>query len=254
MVLLINADNQIVKIGVFDGENIIVHENINADKNATVFQYKRQIKDVLSESNVSVECCDGAIISCVVPNLTETLKKAVWQIIGKEPVVLKAGIKTGLNIKLDNISFVGTDFICNCVGALTLFDSSLIVVDIGSVVCTSIIDDNKSFVGRTISAGQSLQLSALYSQAAQLFDVSLMEKAQLFGKNTSDAIRSGVVFGTAHMLNMQINKLKEQYPKAKIVVTGFEAETIKDYLEFDFDLEENLSLVGLKEIYLKNKK
>ena len=254
MVLLINADNQIIKIGIFDGKDIFVSEYINADKNATVFQYKKQIKDILCEADVNEEDLNGAIISSVVPNLTDTLKKATEKLLKKQPIVLKAGVKTGLNIKLDNISFVGTDFICNCVGALSLYDTSVIIIDIGSVICTSIIDHNKSFVGRTISAGLSLQLSALYKQSAQLFDVSLSEKAELYGKNTSDAIRSGVVFGTAHMLNMQVQKLKEEFPNSKIIVTGYEAETIKDYLSFDFDLSENLSLLGLKEIYLKNKK
>lgn len=256
MVLLLNATNRIIQIGVFDGKNLILTEEIGTNKKSTAFELYNSFCLVLSSlKEEERKAINSAFFSCVVPSLEETIKNALKRLVGDNILVLKSGIKTGLDMRLDDVAAVGGDFILGCVGALQILKPPILVIDADEVLLTSLVDENKSFIGRTISPGLYMSLSSLCEKTERLCHTSLIPEKELslFGKTTSEALQSGIVKNTALSLNERVREVKKLYPEIKIVLTGSEAEILKNHFDFSFTFEKNLSLIGLSKIYLKNK-
>ena len=176
------------------------------------------------------------------------------KIIGKQPMVVGPGLKTGLNIRVDVPGQVGSDRIVAAVAALAEYKPPLILMDLGTATTIEVVDADSSYVGGVIFPGVKLSLDALTSRAAQLPGISLDQPKKVIGKNTVDCMRSGMMYGTAAMIDGVVERMEEELGfHATLIATGGMAQFITPLCKREIVLEKDLLLKGLNIIYKKNK-
>ena len=253
MILAIDMGNTNIVVGCIDDEKTYFVERISTDKSKTALEYAVSFKTVLELYSIDIATVDGAIISSVVPPLTNALIEAVEKIIGKTPLVVGPGVKTGLNIKMDNPKTVGSDLIVDAIAGIREYGAPLIIIDMGTATTMSVVDKDGNYSGGVICPGVRLSMEALSSNAAQLYKVSLEAPKKAIGKNTIDCMKSGLVLGAACMLDGLIDRMEEElgYP-ARAVATGGLAKVVIPLCKKDIIVDDDLLLKGLKIIYDKN--
>lgn len=254
MILAIDMGNTNIVIGCIDNEKIYFVERLSTEKTKTALEYAFGFKTVLELYNISGDEIEGSIISSVVPSLTKVLAEAVLKIIGKTPYIVGPGLKTGLNIHMDNPRQVGSDLIVDAVAGIAEYGAPLIVIDMGTATTMSVVDKNKNYIGGVIMPGLRLSVEALASGAAQLYNVGLEAPKQVIGKNTSDCMKSGIVMGNAACIDGMIDRFEEElgYPM-KAVATGGMSKVVIPLCKHDIVVDDSLLLKGLNVIYQKNK-
>lgn len=255
MVLAIDVGNTNIVVGaVIDGK-VTVSLRIKTDKYKTADEYAVLIKELLNYKQIEIGRVDGAIISSVVPPLLPELKTAFSKILNCKVLTVSPGIKTGLNIKIDDPSILGADLVCGAVGAINRYTTPCIVIDLGTATKFLAIDKDGSFLGGPILPGIGISLDALSRQTAQLPHIEFGAVKHVIGKNSVDSMRSGTVYGTACMLDGMIERISEEMKaKPQIIITGGFAEVIKPYCKTPMEYEPNLVLYGAYDIYKKNVK
>lgn len=254
MLLAIDIGNTNIVIGGIEQGKIHFTARIYTEKRLSYDQYTMQIKNMLDIYKIDVDTIDACIISSVVPPVLDAVKMAIENIIGKAPLIVGPGIKTGLNILMDNPAQLGSDLVVNSVACLNEYKAPIIIIDMGTATTISVLDKNKNYIGGCIIPGVKISLEALSSKTAQLPYISLEEPKKIIGTNTVDCMRSGVIFGNASMIDGMITNIeKELEEKATVVATGGIAKHIIPFCEKDIIYDDNLLLKGLYNIYLKNK-
>ena len=254
MILAIDMGNSNIVIGCIDDEKSYFEERLSTDKSKTALEYAIGFHTVLELYNIDVSRIEGAIISSVVPPLTNVVKSAVEKIIGKTPLVVGPGIKTGLNLQMDNPRSVGSDLIVDAVAGITEYGAPLILIDMGTATTMSVVDKDNNYVGGVIMTGLRLAMESLSSRASQLFNVSLEVPKNVIGKNTTDCMKSGIVLGNAACIDGMIDRLEEELGySTTVVATGGLAHVVIPICKHDIIVDDALLLKGLKIIYDKNK-
>ena len=254
MILAIDVGNTHIVLGCLEDGRTHSLSRLTTDPVKTEYEYAVIIRDVLSFDNVDCEKLEGAIISSVVPAVTNTLRGAVRLLCGREPLVVGAGIKTGLNIRIDNPAQLGADLAVGAVAALSLCPPPLIVIDMGTATTITAIDKDGAFRGGAISPGVVISMNALAGGTAQLPDISIEAPKHCIGTNTITCMQSGAIYGAAAMLDGMIERFEEElgYP-CKVVATGGLSKVIVPHCRKDVILDPMLMMKGLKIIYDKNK-
>ena len=199
MVLAIDVGNTNIVIGVFDGDKLCFIARMASDQNRTSDETAVQLKAVLSIYDINISLIDGAIVSSVVPMITEPLSNAIKILIGKKPLVVGPGMKTGINISIDNPAQLGSDLLVDSVAASALYPKPLIVADMGTATTLTVVNDKNSIIGGAILPGVKTSLNALTSNTAQLQQISIEAPKKAIGSNTVDCMRSGTVLGNASL-------------------------------------------------------
>jgi type III pantothenate kinase len=198
---------------------------------------------------------DDGIISCVVPSLTSEYATALEKEFGRRPLVVGPGIKTGIKMHYDDPAEVGPDRIAAMVAAVESYALPLAVVDLGTATNILVLDAQGVFIGGLIAPGLELSARALSQAAARLPVIEIKPPAQVIGKNTRDAMRSGFILGeTARiegLIDMIWNELGEE---GEIIVTGMDAGKIAQLLAYDVQVDDTLTLRGLDLLYTRNRK
>lgn len=254
MILAIDMGNTNIVVGCIDDDRTYFVERISTDKSKTALEYAVSFKTVLELYSIDFKSIEGAIISSVVPNLTNALVEAVEKIIGMTPLVVGPGVKTGLNIKMDNPKSVGSDLIVDAVAGIRQYGAPLIIIDMGTATTVSVVDKDANYIGGVICPGVRVSMEALASNAAQLYKVSLEAPKKTIGKNTIDCMKSGLVLGAACMMDGIIERMEDElgYP-ACVVATGGLAKVVVPLCKKKIILDDDLLLKGLLAIYDKNK-
>lgn len=253
MVLAIDIGNTHVSIGGFVEDELKCVVRISTDTQKTADEYSSIILNTLSLYGIDRSAVDGAIVSSVVPALNAVIKRAVGLMYGIEPLFVAPGIKTGINIRCDNPSSVGSDIICACVAAHHIYGSPSLIVDMGTATKMMVVDSRGSFIGVSIMPGVMMGLSALSSGTAQLPQVSLDPPPLVIGKNTVDSMKSGAVFGNASMIDGMIDRFNEEYKTdLPVYATGGLAPAVVKYCKHPITLDTDMVLKGLNIIYKKN--
>ncbi len=253
MILAIDMGNTNIVIGCIDDEKTYFTERLSTDKSKTDLEFAMAIKTVLELYSIEVSEIDGAIISSVVPPVINALVRAVEKIIGKTPYVVGPGLKTGLNIKMDNPKTVGSDLIVDAVAGINEYGAPLIIIDMGTATTMSVVDKDANYIGGIIAPGVRLSMEALSSNAAQLYKVSLEQPKKAIGKNTIDCMKSGLVLGAACMMDGLIDRLEEELGyKTTVIATGGLSKVVVPMCKRDIIIDDDLLLKGLKLIYDKN--
>ncbi len=256
MILAIDIGNTNIVLGVTDDSGrTVLSSRIKTDTSRTADQYAIDIKNILELYKTDAESIKGSIISSVVPPVLNALKSAVKTVAGIDPMIIGPGIKTGLNILMDNPGQVGSDLIVTAVAAINKYKPPVIVIDMGTATTIVAVDKNKNYIGGCICPGVRTSLNALSGKAAQLPFISLDSPKRAIGKNTIDCMKSGIIYGSAAMVDGMINYFEEEIGmKTTRVATGGIASSIIPYCKNEIIISENLLMDGLFIIYNRNKK
>lgn len=253
MILAIDMGNTNIVIGGIDSEKIYFSERITTTHVKTALEYAINIKNILEIHGLDKSQFEGAIISSVVPPLNATLSSAVNKIFGFRPKLVGSGMKTGMNILMDNPKAVGSDLIVDAVAALKDYPCPIIIIDMGTATTMSVVDKSGNYTGGVILPGLKVSLDSLTSKTAQLPQISLDIPAKVVGKNTVDCMRSGIIYGTAGMLDGIIDRMEEELgEKATVVATGGLSRFVVPLCRHEITYDEQLLMKGLLILYEKN--
>jgi type III pantothenate kinase len=256
MILAIDMGNTNIVIGCVDDSGVLFEERLATDLSKTELEYAVVFKTVLELYGIDRENVNGAIISSVVPQLVNIIKSAVYKLLKITPMVVGPGVKTGLNILMDEPRRVGSDLIVDAVAAIDVYGAPLIVIDMGTATTMSVIDRKGNYVGGVIMPGIRVAVDSLVSRTAQLQRISLDAPEKVIGKNTVNCMKSGVVYGNAAcidgMIDRMADELGEPLDEIKVVATGGLARVILPECRHRIYQDDELLLKGLKIIYDKN--
>lgn len=255
MLLAIDIENKFTKFGVFDKENLLETFNLVSDKNKSIDEIEVFIKLIFKDKNIAIDAIEQIIISSVVPELSKIYEKISKNITGKNPILISAGVKTGLNIKCENPKDVGSDRIIRAVGAKE-FDDNLIIISASSITTTDFINNKNEFKGGVIFPGIDLYAKSLYQESAKLPQVEIEKTKEVLGNNTKSAMQSGIYHSYNFAISGMVEKIIDQYDLDKanlsIIITGPHANLIENN-SYKFKNIPNLGLYGLKNIFDINK-
>ena len=255
MIITVDIGNTNIVLGGFLNEEPTFIANIATDNQRTDCEYAVKIRSILNLYGVEKNSVSGAVISSVVPPLTSKISNALKMIYGVDSLVVSPGIKTGINLLVDNPAQVGADLICSCVAAYNLYSPPVLIIDMGTATKFHIVDEKACFHGVSIIPGVEISLKALAGGAAQLPQISLEAPERILGKNTVESMRSGVIYGYASMVDEMINRIEaETGSKLAAVATGGLSPAIIPYCNHKIILDKLLILKGLLIIYQKNTK
>lgn len=253
MILSIDIGNSNINIGAYQDDGLLFLTHIVSEAGKTEVEYAVLLHHILHLHRLSEQNLSGAVISSVVPQLSPVLKAAV-QLTSPVPVMqIGPGVKTGLNIRIDNPAQLGADFVAAAVGAFEKYPLPVIIVDFGTATKISIVDRSRSFIGGSIMPGVRVSLDALSNRSAQLPHISLEPPAPVIGTNTVDCMKSGVLLGNASMIDGMIERYEEKAgPAASIVATGESVDAIAPFCRHKLLVDKTLRLDGLYAVWKKN--
>ncbi len=255
MLLAVDVGNTNIKFGFFDGEELVTTIRLSTDKKKTSDEYAVELYTLLKVFPVKGEYKDitGSIISSVVPIVTGRIKDAIFHVFGIEAIVVGPGIKTGLNIKIEDPSTLGADLVVGGVAANSIYQSPCIVISMGTATVWSVIDQSGAMIGGPIAPGVAISLDAMTQNSALLTSVALEAPKSVIGKSTEKSIKAGVVLGFACMIDGMIDKIESELgAECSIIATGGLASTIIPNCSHKIDIKDDLILQGLRIIYNKN--
>jgi len=253
MILCIDVGNSNIVFAGYEGEDLKFLSRLKTDPTRTSDQYAAELRAVISLYGFSSSDFSGSIIGSVVPQLTSELKAACNIVLGHEPMVLGAGLRTGLNIRLDNPAECGADLVASAVGAKAHYPLPLLVVDLGTASKITAVGSNGDFLGGAILPGIRTSMSALIDSASLLTDFDLAAPSKVIGRNTPDCLRSGYVLGFASMIDGMCDKFKQELGSdATVVATGGLIGTILPSCRTKMERRDDLVTEGLRLIFEKN--
>lgn len=256
MLLAIDVGNSTTSVGLFDRErNLRFLAYLDTDSRKTADQISIDLMNLFTLYHYNYQDVTGAIFCSVVPPLNFMMSKALTRLLGKPPMMVGPGVRTGLNLRMENQVQVGADIVADAVAALERFDPPIITIDMGTATTIGVIDAQRNYVGGMLLPGVNVSLDALSRRAAQLPAISLQHPKSVIGKNTEDCMRSGIVYGTAGMLDGIIERIRGEFGgrEISVVATGGNAPVIVKYCKTPIVYDKFLLMNGLWAIYQKNK-
>ena len=254
MILAIDIGNTNIVVGCIDEEKIYFTERLSTVRTKTELEYAVDLKTVLDIYHIKRTDIEGCIISSVVPQITGIAKLAAEKSLKKEVMVLGPGVKTGLNIVMDNPGQLGADLVADAVAGLASYPVPLVVIDMGTATTISVVNSKKQYIGGMIMPGVGISLDALTARASQLSGISIDAPRHIIGKNTIECMKSGVLYSNAAALDGIIDRIEEELgEKTTVIATGGLAKKIVPHCRKEIILDEELLLKGLMLIYRKNK-
>ena len=254
MILAIDIGNTNIVVGCIDDEKTYFIERLSTVRTKTELEYAVDLKTVLYIYHIKKTDIEGCIISSVVPQITDIARLAAEKILKKEVMVLGPGVKTGLNIMMDNPGQLGADMVADAVAGLASYPVPFIVIDMGTATTVSVVNDKKQYIGGMILPGVGVSLDALTSRASQLSGISIDAPKHIIGKNTIECMKSGVLYSNAAALDGIVERIEEELgQRTTVIATGGLAKKIVSHCKREIILDEDLLLKGLRVIYEKNK-
>lgn len=255
MILALSVENTNIIMGIFQGETLLFTSRLATDRCKTGDEYAISFKSILDIHGIDQQKIEGAIVASVVPALINEIKAALRLMLGREPMVVGPGVKTGLNIQTDNPASLGTDQVVNAVAAAGEYPCPLIVIDLDTATTLLAVNEKKAFIGSVIAPGAAVSAAALASACDQLPRISMEAPQEVIGKNTTDCMKSGAIFGTAAMLDGLVARMEQQMGvDCTVIATGTLAETIVPHCTREMHIDQELLLKGLWRIYQRNKR
>ncbi len=253
MILTIDVGNTNVVFGCVEDGKVISRSRMATNRNDLANDYALKMRQSLEFDGIDYTKFEGAILSSVVPQLNLSICSAVKKLTGLSCIIVGAGIKTGMNVKIDDPGTVAGDLITGAVAAASLYAPPLLVVDMGTATTIVAIDKDGAYVGGAIVPGVNLSYSALASGTSLLPSIAIEAPKNCISTNTVDCMKSGAVYGTASMIDGMICRMEKELGEAvTVVATGGIAGCIVPYCERKIEYEPDLLLKGLAILYRKN--
>ena len=255
MILAVDIGNSNIVLGGIQGDTIAFEARLRTEPTKTSDEYCIDVKIILDVYGFKREDVEGAIISSVVPQVLNSIKTAIKKLTGKTALVVGPGLKTGLNIRVENPSQTGADLVVGSVAALREHKPPLIVVDMGTATTMTVLDESGALIGGCICPGVKISLDALTERTALLPGLQLDQPRKAIGRNTIDCMRSGIMMGNACMLDGMVRRMEEELgQKATIVITGGIAKFVEQLCKTPMIYDKDLLLKGLAFLYRENAK
>ncbi|MEA5061164.1 MAG: type III pantothenate kinase [Erysipelotrichaceae bacterium] len=250
----VDVGNTTIGIGIVNGNELIQDFTINTEKNKSEDEYYFSISRILRDGKVELEKIEIFILSSVVPNITKPLYHALERIFSCRGLIVGPSLKSGIPIKIDNPSELGADLVADVVAARSKYGFPSVIIDLGTATKLLVIDKNGSYIGGIIAPGLTISSSCLTSSASLLPNVALEIPSKVVGKNTIDAMNSGLVYGHSEMIKGLLFKIEKElgYP-FKRIITGGNAQFIIKLFDKDVIYDRNLVYIGLNELIEKNR-
>jgi len=255
MILAVDVGNSNIVIGCIKEDSILFEARLRTDSTKTSDEYCIDLKMILDVYGVKSTDIEGSIIASVVPQVLNSMKTALMKLIGKSSLVVGPGLKTGLNIQIENPSQTGADLVVGSVAALHQHKPPMIVIDMGTATTMVVLDKTGALVGGSIIPGVKISLDALTDRTALLPGLQLDQPKKAIGRNTIDCMRSGIMMGTACMIDGMIDRMEQELGyKTTVVVTGGIAKFILPMCSHEVIYDKDLLLKGLAALYRDNKR
>lgn len=251
MVICMDVGNTNIKYAVFDGDMLKLSFRVATEHKKTSDEYGGQLISILGNNNIAASDITGGIISSVVPQLDFTLDRMCQTYLKLKPLMLAPGLKTGLNIKVDDAKEVGADRVVNNVAAIKKYGAPLIIIDFGTATTFNVINGKGMFIGGVIAPGIKGSLDSLVNGTAKLPRVEIERPSSVIGKNTVTNMQSGIVFGFAGLVEYIVKKIKRELKEENVttVATGGFSEVIAKEISCIDRIDKLLTLEGLKYLY-----
>ncbi len=253
MILAMDVGNTSIVIGGMEGNEILFEGWMNTDRVKTADQYCIELKLLLEIYKIDLGRIEGSIVSSVVPPVLNAMKRAVHRLTGKDPLVVGPGLKTGLKLAIENPAQTGADLVVGSVAALREYQPPLIVIDMGTATTMTVLDPTGAMIGGSIAPGVGVSMDALTQRTSLLPGLSLDQPSRAVGKNTVECMRSGIVLGTASMIDGLIDRFQEELGyQCNLVGTGGLARFILPLCRHQITYDRYLLLKGLAALYREN--
>ena len=253
MILAVDIGNSNIVIGGIDGDDIRFEARLRTDATKTSDEYCIDLKMILDVYGCNTSDVEGMIVASVVPQVLNSVKTALKKLTGKNALVVGPGLKTGLNIKIENPAQTGADLVVGCVAALREHKPPLIVIDMGTATTMIVLDETGALIGGCICPGVKISLDALTDRTALLPGLQLDQPKRAIGRNTIDCMRSGIMMGNACMLDGMVQRMEEVLgQKTTVVITGGIAKFVEPLCRTEMIYDKDLLLKGLATLYREN--
>jgi type III pantothenate kinase len=253
LLLTIDVGNTNTCLGLHDGERLEADWRLTTRREQTADEYGILVRNLFAAKKVAPEQVGGVALASVVPPLTGVLVELSRQYLGREPLVVEPGVKTGMPIKYEPPGDVGADRIVNGVAAFEAFGGPVIVVDFGTATTFDVITKKGEYVGGVICPGIGISADALFQRAARLPRVDVRNPGRVVGRSTVGSIQSGLYYGYAAMVEGIIGRIRTELgEKARAVATGGLAETLAGEIPSIEAVDPVLTLTGLRIIWERN--
>lgn len=253
MILALDIGNTNIVIGCMEKDRAYFVERVSTNSSKTELEYVVDFKTLLDLYQIKMENITGCIVASVVPPLNNIVTAALKKLLHVSPLLVGPGIKTGLNILMDNPGQLGSDLVVNAVAGLHYYGAPIIMIDMGTATTISVVDNRKNYIGGMILPGVRVSLDSLVNRTSQLPRISLEAPKKIIGKNTIDCMKSGIIMGQASCIDGMIERIWDELGyQAQVVATGGLAGCIVPYCKKKIVYDNELTLKGLEIIYRKN--
>ena len=257
MILTAYIGNSNIVVGCAEPgtKKIIFEEKISTDREKTSAEYAIIVKTILEIHGIDPKDLEGGIISSSVPPVTEPVREGIERLLDKKMIEVGPGIKTGVDIKLDDPAQLGADLLVGAVAGISLYGAPIILINMGTATTISVIGEDKRFIGGMIIPGIEVSLDGLVKSAAHLPEVAIKKPAKLIGGNTVSAIQSGSIYGHASCIDGMIDRIWEDLGyETEVVATGNLTEEVIPCCRHRIRIDDGLIIKGLTILYEKNTK
>ena len=255
MILTIDIGNSNIVLGGVEGDEIRFEARLRTDATKTSDEYCIDLKMILEVYGVEKQDIEGAIIASVVPQVLNSMQTAVKKLTGKTALVVGPGLKTGLNIQIENPAQTGADLVVGCVAALREHKAPMIIVDMGTATTMIVLDKNSAMIGGCIMPGVKISMDALTDRTALLPGLQLDQPKKAIGRNTIDCMRSGIMMGAACTIDGMIERMEAELGyETTVIATGGIAKFVLPMCKKEIIYDKDLLVKGLATLYRENKR
>ena len=253
MILTVDVGNSNIVLGAVHNDEIVFEARLRTDATKTSDEYCIDLKMILEVYKLRSEDIEGSIIASVVPQVLNSMQTAIKKLTGKAPLVVGPGLKTGLNIAIENPAQTGADLVVGCVAALREHKAPMIIIDMGTATTMIVLDKNSAMIGGAIIPGVKISMDALTGRTALLPGLQLDQPKRAIGRNTIDCMRSGLMLGNACMIDGMIDRMEEElgYPTT-VIATGGIAKFVLPMCRHEIIYDKDLLVKGLAALYRDN--
>jgi len=252
VLLAVDVGNTQTHLGAFDGERLVEHWRFQTRAGATGDELAERIAGMLKLSGVGLDDLDAVCVSSVVPPLGAQYEQLTERYTSATCLAIGPGVKTGMPIRIDNPLEVGADRLVNAVAAYERFKVACVVVDFGTGINFDAVSGAGEYLGGAIAPGLEISLTALVERAARIGRIELEEPETAIGRSSRAAIQSGVIFGFAGLIDGVVRRIEDEMGDVQLLATGGLASTIVPFTETIDEVDEMLTLKGLRLIHARN--